>query len=76
MSIWSLRFLGQLLSFYSVHLICNTIRGSRIGYIEFRNAHLETLTSGRRIWIQNFFLWIYFNYGFGFDLIQLLILFL
>ncbi|CAB4387433.1 unnamed protein product [Rhizophagus irregularis] len=51
----SLRFLGQLLSFYSVHPTCNTIRGSRI------DAHLETLTltSGLRIWIQNFFLWIY-----------------
>ncbi|CAB4399035.1 unnamed protein product [Rhizophagus irregularis] len=78
----SLRFLGQLLSFYSVHPTCNTIRGSRIGYMGFegprrdwipiskvQDAHLETLTltSGLRIWIQNFFF---------VALIQLLILFL
>ncbi|CAB4406922.1 unnamed protein product [Rhizophagus irregularis] len=34
----SLRFLGQLLSFYSVHPTCNTIRGSRIGYMGFRRS--------------------------------------
>ncbi|RGB43837.1 hypothetical protein C1646_680085 [Rhizophagus diaphanus] len=72
MSIWSLRFLGQLLSFYSVHPICNTIRGPRREWIptsKVQDAHLETLTltSGRRIWIQNFFVWIYFNYDFGFE---------
>ncbi|UZO08291.1 uncharacterized protein OCT59_028549 [Rhizophagus irregularis] len=64
LDIGSLRFLGQLLSFYSVHPTCNTIRGPRRDWIpisKVQDAHLETLTltSGLRIWIQNFFLWIY-----------------
>ncbi|CAB4387434.1 unnamed protein product [Rhizophagus irregularis] len=54
----SLRFLGQLLSFYSVHPTCNTIRGSRIGYIGFRRT--QNLDS-------EFFLVDLFNYGFGFE---------
>ncbi|PKK62302.1 hypothetical protein RhiirC2_790578 [Rhizophagus irregularis] len=56
--------------------------GSRIGYMGFegprrdwipiskvQDAHLETLTltSGLRIWIQNFFFVDLFNYGFGFE---------
>ncbi|CAB4431004.1 unnamed protein product [Rhizophagus irregularis] len=34
----SLQFFSQLLSFYSVHLTCNTIWGSGIGYMSFEGV--------------------------------------
>ncbi|CAB4426319.1 unnamed protein product [Rhizophagus irregularis] len=36
----SLRFLGQLLSFYSVNPICNIIRGFGIGYMGFQRSKM------------------------------------
>ncbi|CAB4397299.1 unnamed protein product [Rhizophagus irregularis] len=37
----SLQFFSQLLSFYSVHLTCNTIRGSWIDYMGFEDVDFD-----------------------------------
>ncbi|CAB4428331.1 unnamed protein product [Rhizophagus irregularis] len=65
----SLRFLGQLLSFYSVNPICNIIRGFGIGYMGFRryivqDAHLETLTLTLALNSVSEFGFRIFSYGF------------